>query len=364
MKQKTIILIQNVHFPQQGAIDIFYYAKYLSQDPNLRIKVIVAQIDETLAHPDLELIALGKTNYLVFVRKAFALIKKIHLQESIDYVYFFAQHPFSVLLQGMVKYLLKIPTVYDVVSGPIGKGFIPWIAKWTIKIWVSLSDRYVVLDQWLITKLRLDKKKSHEIVAMGYDPDFFYEKKWLNLFEKKGDEIIFCYIGTLNTERNLDIFIQAFIQNLAQFPSIQLHFVGYGSGEEQLKWLSQQYLGKNIFFHGKQEHAKIPDFINSADIMISYVPKVPYFEYQPPTKLIEYLACNKPSLATNTIAQEELLKGYEFLLHWDDVESTSKKIRESIDQLDLRKSKNYTMAVNDYRRDLLVERIIALLDPR
>mgnify|MGYP000897112668 CR=1 FL=1 len=134
MKQKTIILIQNVHFPQQGAIDIFYYAKYLSQDPNLRIKVIVAQIDETLAHPDLELIALGKTNYLVFVRKAFALIKKIHLQESIDYVYFFAQHPFSVLLQGMVKYLLKIPTVYDVVSGPIGKGFIPWIAKWTIKI--------------------------------------------------------------------------------------------------------------------------------------------------------------------------------------------------------------------------------------
>jgi glycosyltransferase involved in cell wall biosynthesis len=79
--------------------------------------------------------------------------------------------------------------------------------------------------------------------------------------------------------------------------------------------LSQQYLGKNIFFHGKQEHAKIPDFINSADIMISYVPKVAYFEYQPPTKLIEYLACNKPSLATNTIAQEELLRGYEFLLH-------------------------------------------------
>jgi hypothetical protein len=67
-------------------------------------------------------------------------------------------------------------------------------------------------------------------------------------------------------------------------------------------------------------------------------------------------------LATNTIAQEELLRGYEFLLHWDDLESTSHKIKESIEHLDLRKSKDYTIAVKGYRWDLLVERIIRLLD--
>jgi hypothetical protein len=41
--------------------------------------------------------------------------------------------------------------------------------------------------------------------------------------------------------------------------------------------------------------------------MISYIPKMDYFEYQPPTKLIEYLACNKPCIVTNTIAQEEIM---------------------------------------------------------
>jgi hypothetical protein len=41
--------------------------------------------------------------------------------------------------------------------------------------------------------------------------------------------------------------------------------------------------------------------------LISYVPKVSYFENQPPTKLIEYLACDKPIIVTNTIAQEEIM---------------------------------------------------------
>ena len=32
-------------------------------------------------------------------------------------------------------------------------------------------------------------------------------KKMTKSLWEKGDEIIFCYIGTLNTERNLDVFI-------------------------------------------------------------------------------------------------------------------------------------------------------------
>jgi glycosyltransferase involved in cell wall biosynthesis len=83
---------------------------------------------------------------------------------------------------------------------------------------------------------------------MWYDEELFFEKKWLNLFNKKNNEIIFTYIWTLNKERNLDIFIKAFISNLEKFKNIKLYFIWFWNWEENLKNISWKYLNKNIFF--------------------------------------------------------------------------------------------------------------------
>ena len=327
MKKKTIIFVQNVSFPQQGAVDIFYYAKFLSREKNIRVKVIVSEINENISSEDLEIIHLWRINYFSFIIKAFWKIRKINWVQKIDYVYFFAQHPFSVLLQFFVKYFLKINTIYDVVSGPIWKWFIPFISKYSIKLWVFLSNKYIALDEWLIKKLNLPISKNHEIIWMWYDPELFFKNKNIDLFHRKQKDIIFTYIWTLNTERNLDVFLKAFLENVKENINLKLYFIWIGTGEELLKDLAWKYLNKNIFFLGKIEHKKIPDYINSSDIMVSYVPKVDYFEYQPPTKLIEYLACNKTVIATNTIAQCEILKWFEELIHNDDFESTNEKIK-------------------------------------
>lgn len=84
--------------------------------------------------------------------------------------------------------------------------------------------------------------------------------------------------------------------------NIKLYFIWSWNWEENLKNISKNYLDKNIFFLWKKDHKQIPDYINSSDFLISYVPKKKYYEYQPPTKLIEYLACNKPVICINTVA--------------------------------------------------------------
>lgn len=360
-KIKTIIYIQNIEFPQQWAIDIFYYSKYLSKYEDIKVKVIVSKINEDISNKNLEIIELWKINYFSFIIKSFLLIKSINKNQKVDYVYFFAQHPFSVLLQFFVKYFLRLKTIYDIVSWPIWKWIIPFISKVTIKLWVYFSYKYLVLDSWLINKLNLPKNKKYEVVSMWYDEDLFKEIKNINLFNKKENEIIFTYIWTFDSTRNLDIFIKAFIENLKENNNIKLYFIWSGNSEENLKNISNKYLNKNIFFLWIKEHKTIPDYINSSDILVSYIPKIDYFEYQPPTKLIEYLACNKPVICTNTIAQSEILKWFEFLIHTDDLESTRDKIKYFIENKDDLNKNNYSNIVKDYSWEKLVEKIINLL---
>ena len=188
--KKTIVFVQNIEYPQQWAVDIFYYSKYLSKYYNYNIKVIVSKINEDINNDNLELIELWKINYFKFILKSFLEIKKINKNEKIDYVYFFAQHPASVLLQFFVKYLLNIKTIYDIVSWPIWKWFIPFISKITIKLWVFLSNKYIVLDKRLIEKIKLpkNKNKKYEILWMWYDTELFKELKKINLFNKEDNE--------------------------------------------------------------------------------------------------------------------------------------------------------------------------------
>lgn len=360
-KIKTIIFIQNIEFPEQWAVDIFYYAKYLSKYEDIKVKVIVSKINEDISNKNLHIIEIWKINYLSFIIKSFFKIKLLKKENNIEYVYFFAQHPFSVILQFFTKYFLKLKTIYDVVSWPIWKWIIPFISKYTIKLWVKLADKYIVLNDWLISKLHLNTKKSHRIIPMWFDEEIFFEKKWLNLFNKKNDELIFTYIWTLNTERNLDIFIKAFIENIKYYKNIKLYFIWSWNWENNLKNISWKYLDKNIFFLWKKSHHIIPDYINSSDILISYIPKVDYFEYQPPTKLIEYLSCNKLVISTDTIAQQEILKWFEYLIHKDDFEDTKEKITYFIQNFDIINNNNYTSLVERYKWSILVENILQLI---
>lgn len=354
-QRKSIVLVQNVWFPQQWAIDIFYYAKYLSK--NYDVKVIVSHIEEDISHQHLEILPIGSHSYVWFVYKAYFLIKQMGLSKSSDYVYFFAQHPFSVILQLLVKYLLQLRTVYDVVSGPIGTNLNSFIARKTIQLWVYLSYKYVVLHEWLIDMLKLPENKNYIVIPMWYDKEHFYEKKWANLFDKKRNELVFCYIGTLNQERRLDVLLKAFLEISEKLPNLKLYFIWSWSWEVLLKKIVNDSPSNNVFFLWKMKHSSIPDYINGSDVLVSYVPKVSYFEHQPPTKLLEYLACNKLVMATNTLAQEKILSWHDYMLHKDDFLSTAKKIREISSNFWLYEKRKVNDIVENYSREVLVEKL-------
>ncbi len=359
--RKNITFIRLQDFPPSSSIDMYYYVKYLSKTWLYNIDVITWKktSDIDFDNVDIHYTNLDQKNNIktlfIFMYKSIKQLHKIKKSKKIDYVYFFSMHPISVLIQLYSKYILRLKTIYDVTSWPIWNTLSSKISYLTIKLWILLSDKFILDDKWLYNKLNLKTKKSYEIIWIWYDKEIFYPKKWVNLFNKNENEIIFTYIWTLNNERKLDIFIKAFIESIKTSKNIKLYIIWWWSWEKKLKSISKTYLDKNIFFLWKKEHKKIPDYINSSDILVSYIPKIDYFEYQPPTKLIEYLACNKPVIATNTIAQEEILKWYEKLIHKDDFESTKEKINYFIDNYEYLIKKEYTNIVDWYDWKSLVK---------
>lgn len=328
MSYKHIVLVQNINFPQQWAVDIFYYAKYLSLNNRYKVTVLIHTNKSKLLSSSLEIIQIQKKN-LQFIIEAFITIRDINKTVPIDYVYFFAQHPLSVLLQAAVKYFLKIKTIYDVVSWPIGKWLIPTLSKYTIKLWVALSNKYVVLDKGLIHLLNLPLEKEYTIVPMWYDPEVFKPIKGINLLEKKEWELIFLYVWTLNTERNLHIFLNAFMKVSKENLFLRLYFIWSWNWEKYLRNIAHEQIWKTVFFLWLKPHNTIPQYLNSADCLISYIPIVDYFQHQPPTKLVEYLACGKRCIVTDTKAQR-ILVWDTMKLYWDSCDSMIKAINDSI----------------------------------
>jgi len=225
--KKNIVFVRLQEFPPTNSIDMYYYVKYLSKLWEYSIDVITWIKSKKLDFKDVDIHYTDlpqKNNFInqfYFLFRTIKLLHNIKRNKKIDYVYLFSMHPVSVLIQFYSKSILKIKTIYDVTSWPIGNSFYSRISYFTIKIWILLSDKFILDDHGLYDTLNLVTNKKYTDIWIWYDDYLFIENKWIDKFNKKDDDIVFTYIWTLNSERNLDIFIRAFIKNIKKYNELR-----------------------------------------------------------------------------------------------------------------------------------------------
>lgn len=359
--KKNIVFIRLQDFPPKSSIDMYYYWKYFGKKwYSVDIITWRKSTEVFLENVSIHYTNLKQKNNIFilfkFLLRTIKILKNLKKEKKIDYVYFFSMHPISIIIQFITKYIFWLKTIYDVTSWPIWNNFWSKLQYLFIKIWILLSDKFILDSKWLYKKLNLSTKKSYEIIWIWYDKELFFPET-LNIFNWKKWEIIFTYVWTLNAERNLNIFLEAFISNILNNSKIKLYLIWAWTWENNLKAISKNYINTNIFFLWTKEHHEIPSYINSSDILVSYIPQVDYFNFQPPTKLIEYLACNKPVIATNTFSQNEILNWYEYLLHDDDYDSTREKINYFLNNYLKFKNTNYSEIVKNDSWDKLIDKL-------
>lgn len=155
----------------------------------------------------------------------------------------------------------------------------------------------------------------YTILPLGAEP--------LSVKPKHFDKMRLFYIGTFDN-RNLSVFIEG----LALFQKrsgcdVSFDIVGGGAAEEMLSIKKSIVKSgvSNVRIHGYLTHDEAQQFFDECNVGVCFVPVTDYYQYQPPTKLYEYLLSGMVCIATNTYANLEVLNEDNGVVIYDTAES-------------------------------------------
>jgi len=145
------------------------------------------------------------------------------------------------------------------------------------------------------------------------------------------------YVGTLSGRRLEDTLygLKAFV---TRNPDCEMTYDIVGSGnKDELDELSDltKSLGllNMVFFHGRLPHSEIKRFFDECNVGVCYVPITDYYEYQPPTKLFEYVLSGLYVIATATEASKELINPKNGIIIQDSPEGFCCALQSLFDNL-------------------------------
>jgi glycosyltransferase involved in cell wall biosynthesis len=143
---------------------------------------------------------------------------------------------------------------------------------------------------------------------------------------------ILTYCGTLDHNRHIDKLLYSFAYAAEQLNTVVLLVIGEGAALDDLKQQARALnLTNRIVFTGYVPYREIPAHMSITTIALAYIAITPYFQHQPPTKTVEYLACGLPVIATDTMGNRLFVRdGINGLLRSDDVEIFGNAIVELV----------------------------------
>lgn len=246
--------------------------------------------------------------------------RRTRLSFILKAVRFLNKHDFAIVhMESSCKYfcLIKILTssnakfIYHSMSYPISSSHLKVVRRMIFLFVESLfMDRVIVQSEELREKLiGIRNLKRTGVVPVGFNRKFFYpigenEKRMMRSslnIPKNHPVLVYC--GVIAKLRQLDRLIMAFEKVHRTCDDVKLLMVGDGDALEEIKALARSLqIEKSIIFTGRIPHDEVVNYIGMADIGISYIPINENYNYNPPLKTFEYLACGLPTIATRTVS--------------------------------------------------------------
>jgi len=211
----------------------------------------------------------------------------------------------------------KAKFLYHITSYPISSSKMKAYKKMIENFLQSLFiDKIIVQSEELREKLIGTRNlKRTMVVPVGFSQKIFYpvgkakRQRMRQSFSINEDQPLLVYCGVIAKLRQLDRLLEAFRQVIRTYPDVKLLMVGDGNVLEDLKKLSVTLgISKSTIFTGRVPHQDVANYIGMADIGISYIPINENYNYNPPLKTFEYLACGLPTIATSTESNRRIIK--------------------------------------------------------
>jgi len=210
-----------------------------------------------------------------------------------------------------------VPMIFDVRTGSIERSsavrtFQNAMIRWNARFFKHIT----VISEGLAEQLRLPGRAM--VLPLGAD-------RTAARAIVRRDELRLVYIGTL-TNRHLHRTIEGLglfaSQNKADLP-FSYTLVGFGSRDD---WdriedsIRTNGLESKINIRDRIDHDDVPMLLSEHNVGIGFTPRVPWYEFQPSTKIFEYLQSGLLCLATDSAANREVVTSGHGVLIGDSPE--------------------------------------------
>lgn len=316
-KRSHVVLI--THSPLgKRPCDVQYIRWAVRNRPGITYTILANGIHQDLKDPQIQTYDLSSRflrkcqliDQLIFTFRAIARIRKITAPDLLIFTYY----KFVFLFRFWFP---RDKTLLDIRTGSVGKRLISFknrILRFNAGFFKNISINSINLGEKLIPKKPYHVIPQGGMYLMGESD------------EKKSPKIDFgftlLYVGTF-TERNLIKTVRAFHRFLAEVKE-RAHFYLIGDGEDYQpirKYITDHRLGNRIHLTGRRDISQCRDLFSRAHFGLSYIPMVPKFDDQQPTKTYDYLVNGLPVIGTATRENRAVLHPDNSVLIDDDEDS-------------------------------------------
>ncbi len=168
-------------------------------------------------------------------------------------------------------------------------GFLYRRANHIIVVTPAFKDH--LIRNWQVPETKIS------VVENGVETDLFRPDPLASQVRRDlqlEDRFLICYIGTMGMAHGLETLIAAAERLQSIRPAAVFLLIGEGAEKERIVQLAGQRGLNNIRFLDQQPRERIPAYVSAADVCLVMLKKTDLFKTVIPTKLLEYMACERP----------------------------------------------------------------------
>ena len=303
--KKTCVVVTCFDENQPGFLDFSYRIIALAKQYQLTIisqsLFIQSGLEPNSVNYVVLEIAKGKLGWLTYIAKCAKFIR----QSKPDLIVLLhsAAAPITLLIGAIPtclywnehpSNLVRMPAEFSPIKTSIAKLFHSLVFLGAKKANIIMPIGEDHLED--LQKHQIDHGKI-KLVYMGVADDFLLDDNQ----HATNSKLRLIYVGTVNKLRGRDVMLDAI--SIVTQKNIQAHLTIVGADTEQLDYCNQRIkvldIKNNITLHGRVIGGEVPEYLAQADIGICLWETTPWTEFNPPTKLFEYLVAGLPVLASN-----------------------------------------------------------------
>lgn len=143
------------------------------------------------------------------------------------------------------------------------------------------------------------QKSNVQLIYMGVDESFLKKNEYYS--NQTTEHLRLIYTGSIHIDRGRDLMLHALAEAIEKGAEAYLTYVGADEEQQAYCDMLAKKLGitRYVTIVGRVPGEQIPKFLHDADVGLCFWADKPYWRYNPPTKLFEYLVAGLPVVASD-----------------------------------------------------------------